>query len=218
MARQRVLLCGFEPFGGEQVNPSHVLLRELGGERISGHRIEPLCLPVNFTRAGALLCDAIDACRPQVVLCVGQAGGRSRLSFERVAINLIDARIADDEGLQPTDCPVVMGGPAAYFSSLPVKRMQAACHAAGVPAELSFSAGSYVCNAVFYQLMHHIRTVPAENCRAGFVHVPWLPEQAIHHVQSASMSLDLLCKGIGIAIESALLHTEDGSIIGGNEH
>lgn len=218
MPRRRILLTGFEPFGGETVNPSQWLLRELGGERIAGHRVEPLCLPVEFARAGELLCDAVDGLRPALVLCVGQAGGRSRLSFERVAINLIDARIADNAGQQPIDSPVVAAGPSAYFTSLPVKRMRAACQSAGVPAELSFSAGSYVCNAVFYMLMHHLRCSPALSCRGGFMHVPWLPEQAIHHSNAACLSIDLQAKGTALAMEAALLHADELTVSSGVEH
>ena len=218
MRRPVVLLTGFEPFGGESVNPSQALLTELGGERVAKHRIEPLCLPVNFQRAGSLLCDAIDALQPSIVLCLGQAGGRSRLSFERVAINLIDARIGDDVGDQPVDVPVIDDAPTAYFSNLPLKRMRSTCEAVGIPAELSLSAGSYVCNAVFFQLMHHLRHPDHHACRGGFVHLPWLPEQALRYPHAASMTIELMAKGIGLAIETALLHKVDNAQPGGTEH
>ncbi|MEZ5454600.1 MAG: pyroglutamyl-peptidase I [Lysobacteraceae bacterium] len=218
MRRAVVLLTGFEPFGGESVNPSQALLTELGGERIAKHRVEPLCLPVNFQRAGGLLCDAIDALQPQIVLCLGQAGGRSRLSFERVAINLIDARIGDDAGDQPVDVPVIDDAPAAYFSDLPLKRMRSTCETVGIPAELSLSAGSYVCNAVFFHLMHQLRHADRAGCRGGFVHLPWLPEQALRYPQAASMCIELMTKGIGLAIETALLHRVDSAEPGGIEH
>ena len=144
-----VLLFGFEPFGGEEINPAQEVVRELAGERIAGHRVVPAELSVTFDGALAALADVIAREKPALVIGIGQAGGRARISLERIAINLIDARIPDNAGAQPIDAPVIDGAPAAYFASLPVKAMLAAMQSAGVPAELSFSAGSYVCNASF---------------------------------------------------------------------
>jgi pyroglutamyl-peptidase len=177
-ALPRVLLTGFDPFNGASVNPSWQAVRALHGKRVMGRRLVAAQLPTEF---GAVL-NRLDALlarwQPELVVCVGQAGGRAALSLERVAINLIDAPIADNAGDQPVDRPVVPGGPAAYFSTLPVKAGCAALRRAGLPAEVSHTAGTFVCNQVFYGLMHRLATQPAlSRVRGGFVHVPWLPEQ-----------------------------------------
>ena len=134
-----ILLFGFEPFGGEEINPAQEVVRELAGERIAGHRVVPAELPVTFDGTMAALVEAIAREQPALVIGIGQADGRARISLERVAINLIDARIPDNAGAQPVDAPVIAGAPAAYFTTLPVKAMLAAMQSAGVPAELSFS-------------------------------------------------------------------------------
>jgi pyroglutamyl-peptidase len=203
-----VLLFGFEPFGGDDVNPAQEVVRELAGERIAGHRVVPAELPVTFDGAVSALAEAIARENPRLVVGIGQAGGRARISLERVAINLIDARIADNAGMQPVDAPVIDGAPSAYFSTLPVKAMLSAMQSAGVPAELSFSAGSYVCNASFFALMHLLAT-RYPDLRGGFIHIPYLPRQAAAHPAAPSMELGTLSKGIGIAIEAALQHRED---------
>jgi pyroglutamyl-peptidase len=210
----RVLLTGFEPFGGETLNPAQELLHELSGERIAGHRVEPLLLPVSFDAAPRLLCQTIDSMSPALVLCLGQAAGRARISIERVAINLADARIDDNLGARPLDAALIEGGPAGYFSTLPVKAMLAALHQHAVPAELSMSAGSFVCNAVFYRLMHHLAP-HLPNTRGGFIHVPLLPQQAVRLAEAPSMSLETLAKGIGIALGTALETQTDLALPGG---
>lgn len=212
-----VLLFGFEPFGGEDINPAQEVVRELAGERIAGHRVVPAELPVTFDGALAALADAIAREKPILVIGIGQAGGRARISLERVAINLIDARIADNVGAQPVDTPVVDGAPSAYFSTLPVKAMLSAMQSAGVPAELSFSAGSYVCNAAFFALMHLLAT-RHRSVRGGFIHIPYLPRQAATHAGVPSMELGTLSKGIGIAIEAALLNDCERNFAAGTEH
>lgn len=212
----RVLLTGFEPFGGEPINPALEVLHELSGERIAGHRVEPATLPVCFDAGPAALLQAIERVRPRLVVCVGQAGGRARLSVERVAVNLADARIADNTGAQPIDRPLIQGAPTAYFSTLPVKALHASLNQHGVPAELSLSAGTYVCNAVFFALMHHLAT-QLPGVRGGFIHIPYLPEQACRHPGAPSMSLATLAKGLGIAIGTALETAEDLVLAGGVE-
>ncbi|MDQ2971755.1 MAG: pyroglutamyl-peptidase I, partial [Pseudomonadota bacterium] len=142
-----ILLTGFTPFAGETINPSWQAARALDGKIIEGHRVVAVELPTTFDGTPALLRRALRSTNPRVAIATGLAGGREGISLERVAINLIDARIPDNAGVQPVDASVIEGAPSAYFSSLPVKAMLAAMQSAGVPAELSFSAGSYVCNA-----------------------------------------------------------------------
>lgn len=211
-----ILLTGFEPFGGESINPSWEVARALHGRGIDGHRVEARLLPVAFGAAITALQAALDELQPAVVLAIGQAGGRGKLSFERVAINLIDARIPDNAGAQPIDTPVLAGAPNAYFASLPVKAMRAACEAAGVEAELSQSAGCYVCNAVFFALMHVLSTRPA--VRGGFLHLPWLPEQVDGHPGEPCLALDAMVGAVEQALLAAVQHADDLGVAGGETH
>ncbi|MFT2018464.1 pyroglutamyl-peptidase I [Streptomyces sp. 796.1] len=173
---QRVLLTGFEPFGGETVNPSWSAVRQAAAQPLPGVEWSTVELPCVFGAAIDALRTAIAATEPDVVLCVGQAGGRPDVTVERLAVNVDDARIPDNAGGQPIDEPVVPGGPAAYFAALPIKACVAAARTAGAPASVSQTAGTFVCNHVFYGLMHLIATErPA--LRGGFVHVPFAPEQ-----------------------------------------
>ncbi|MBS0461087.1 MAG: pyroglutamyl-peptidase I [Proteobacteria bacterium] len=209
-----VLLTGFEPFGGEAVNPAREIVLALAGTTIAGHRVVTAVLPVAFATALHALDAAIAAERPALVIAIGQAGGRAGISIERVAINLIDARIPDNAGAQPIDAPVIAGAPAAYFSTLPVKATLTALHATDIPAELSFSAGSYVCNAVFFALMHVLAT-RHPSVRGGFIHVPYLPQQAAAYPGAPGMALATMTRGIGIAITAALTHARDVRVHGG---
>ncbi|MFB7599331.1 pyroglutamyl-peptidase I [Streptomyces sp. NPDC056160] len=172
----RVLVTGFAPFGGESVNPSWQAARLLAAEPPAGLTVTAAELPCVFATCLDALRDAVRAAAPELVLCLGQAGGRAAVTVERVAINIDDARIPDNAGAQPVDEPVVPGGPAAYFSSLPVKACVAAVRGAGVPAAVSHTAGTFVCNHVAYGLGHLIAT-EFPHVRGGFVHVPWAPEQ-----------------------------------------
>lgn len=203
-----VLLTGFDPFGGETVNPSWEAVRLLHGETIAGHRIETAMLPTAFVRGASALLDALDRYRPVLTLCVGQAGGRSHLSLERVAINTIDARIADNDGARPIDIPCVAGAPAAYFSTLPIKAMRAALDAAHIPVEVSNTAGTFVCNHVFYVLMHALAS-DGGRARGGFVHVPYLEEQAKRHGSTAFMPIETMTAGLRIATATALRTERD---------
>lgn len=213
-----VLLTGFDPFGGDAVNPSWFAVERLRGEILAGHRIETAQLPTAFERAPRALRAAIRRHRPALVLCIGQAGGRSAISFERVAINVIDARIPDNDGAQPVDAPVAKGGPAAYFSTLPIKSLRAALLSAGIPAEISQTAGTFVCNQVFYALMRSLARLPAPRPRGGFVHVPFVPEQAGGRREVPSMPLDTMVAGLRIAIETALRTKRDLRVGGGATH
>ena len=173
----RILITGFEPFGGQSINPSWEVARALDGLQGLPAQVCAVQLPCVFAQAARVLTRALDDFRPDVVLALGQAEGRSDISVERVAINVMDARIADNAGAQPIDQPVVAGGPAAYFSTLPIKHLVARMRAAGFPASVSQTAGTFVCNQVFYALQH---ALAGRGVRSGFVHVPLLPEQAAH--------------------------------------
>ena len=209
-----VLLTGFEPFGGERINPAQEIVRALDGEIIAAHRVVGAILPVAFAATLPMLEDLLDSHRPTLVLALGQAGGRSEISLERVAINLIDARIADNDGLQPIDEEVIANAPGAYFSTLPVKAIEARLRGLGIPAAPSLSAGSFVCNQVFYGLAHLLATRhPA--ARGGFVHVPWLPEQAARRGGQPSMALATMIDGVRAAIECAIATPRDLHVVGG---
>ncbi len=205
-----VLITGFEPFGGETVNPSWQVAEALHGERIGGAALRALRLPCVFDDALAVLREALHAEPPVLVLALGQAGGRCELSVERVAINVDDARIADNAGAQPVDRPVVAGGPAAYFSTLPIKAIVAALRSAGLPAAVSQSAGTFVCNHVFYGLMHALATTPAlAHTRGGFVHLPLLPEQAARQPGQPCLPLETQVRGMHVAVAAALANVHD---------
>jgi pyroglutamyl-peptidase len=204
-----VLLTGFDPFGGETINPSWQAVHALHRRRIAGHRLVAARLPTEFGASLVRLHELLQLNRPALVICVGQAGGRSALSLERVAINVDDARIPDNAGAQPVDQPVVPNGPPAYFSTLPIKAMLQALQDGGITAEVSQSAGTFVCNHVFYGLMHALATRRGLRAtRGGFVHVPYLPEQA-QGEGIPSMPLGAMVNGIAIAVSAALRHKTD---------
>jgi len=180
-------------------------VQPLHGRQVAGHRVVAALLPTVFSQAPAALRAHIVRHQPRLVICVGQAGGRSAISLERIAINIDDARIADNAGRQPIDSPVVPGGPAAHFSTLPIKAMRAALLDAGITAEVSQTAGTFVCNHVFYALMHALATEPAfASTRGGFIHVPWLPQQG-----NPSMPLADLARGLRLALQVALTTDTD---------
>lgn len=210
-----VLLTGFEPFGGESVNPSWQVAEALHGQTVAGATVSSLCLPCVFDRSRALLEAALDAHRPRVVLALGLAASRSEISVERVAINVDDARIADNAGARPVDVPVVAGAPAAYFATLPIKAIVAALVQAGLPAAVSQSAGTYVCNHVFYGLLHALRGSPA--VRAGFIHLPLLTAQAVGRGGAGGLALEAMVHGVRVALGIALTAAADLRTSGGRE-
>jgi pyroglutamyl-peptidase len=212
-----VLLTGFEPFAGESVNPSAEIARQLHGETVAGARVHASILPVTYANAPGSLAGALDSVQPDLVIALGQAGGRAALSLERVAINLADARIPDNAGAQPAGEAILHGAATAHFSNLPLKAMQARLETLGIPARLSLSAGSFVCNQVFFVLMHDIATRHPHR-RGGFIHVPWLPEQATRHPGDASMALDTMVAGVRAALECALVTPHDLGRAGGATH
>lgn len=207
-----VLLTGFDAFGGDTVNPSwlaaQALHDEVIGEGMLGHRVVAAQLPTTFADSGQVLVKLLRQHKPALVVCVGLAGGRSALSLERVAINVNDARIADNAGAQPVDVPVVKAGPPAYFSSLPIKAILQSLTASGVAAEVSQTAGTFVCNHVFYLLMHALEKqrslAKVRKTKGGFVHVPYLPGQGM-----PCMPLEEIVRGLRLALRCALTTEKD---------
>lgn len=203
----RVLLTGFDAFGGETVNPSWLAVQSQHGRNVAGHEIVAARLPTVFDASRLELGRLMQVHQPVLVICVGQAGGRAAVSLERVAINVNDARIADNANAQPVDTPVVAGAPDAYFSTLPIKAMLQALQRADIPAEVSQTAGTFVCNHVFYGLMHQLAIQPAlQQTRGGFIHVPYLAGQG-----EPSMALEDLSRGLRVAIQTALTTQTDAA-------
>ena len=211
----KILLTGFEPFGGEMVNPSWEVASALDGEVIGGATVVAVQLPCVFAAALPALHAALASHQPHWVLALGLAGSRSAISVERVAVNLADARIPDNAGAQPVDMSVIAGGPAAYFTGLPAKAIVAGLQQAGHLAELSHTAGSYVCNQVFYGLMHALSLGAGSGVRGGFIHLPPLPEQADCHLQSRPMALDEQVAALRLAVELVVADTPELSVVGG---
>lgn len=211
-----VLITGFEPFGGEQINPSWEVVSRLDNAIICGCRVVARQLPCVFGESLSVLNAAIDALSPALVLAVGQAGGRSDITVERVAINVDDARIADNKGQQPVDMPIVIDGPAACFSTLPIKAMVSAMREAGVPASVSQTAGTFVCNHVMYGLLHKLSGL--SEVKGGFIHIPYLPQQAAAHPGAPSMAAETVRQALEIAIETALQVEKDLVVTGGATH
>jgi pyroglutamyl-peptidase len=217
MTQPIILLTGFEPFEQEPINPSWEAARALDGWQCEGARVAARQLPCIFGTALEVLDALLAELKPVLVLCVGQAGGRSQLSLERVAINVDDARIADNAGRQPIDQPIYGDGPAAYFSTLPIKGMVKAMRTAGTPAEVSQTAGTFVCNHVFYGLMHSLGQY-TPTVRGGFMHIPYIPSQAARHPGQPSLALDTVIDGLRAALQSAMILQKDVIEGGGQLH
>lgn len=204
-ARAPVLITGFDAFGGDAVNPSWLVAERLGESAILERPVVAAQLPTQFDVSLQRLRALLAAHRPALVICLGYAANRSALSLERVAINVNDARIPDNAGWQPIDTPVVAGAPAAYFTRLPIKAMRAAIQEAGIAVEVSQTAGTFVCNHVFFGLMHALATQPGLGAvRGGFIHVPPLSGQA-----NGGMALDPMAEGLRIGIRMALSVAHD---------
>lgn len=196
MSQLNLLITGFDPFGGESVNPAWEAVKALPNQ-IGICRIHKLQIPTVFGLAAQRVLDAAKTIDPHVILCIGQAGGRSAITPERIAINVRDARIPDNRGNQPRGERIVPDGPAAYFATVDVTALAAAMEKAGVSATVSNSAGAFVCNDTLYSLLHHYDKT---DTKVGFIHVPWLPEQAKEG--SASMPLPEIVRGLHAAIAS----------------
>ncbi len=203
----KLLLTAFDPFGGESINPAQEAVK-LVPDRIGEVNVVKLVVPTVFRRSVGVVADAIARERPDAVLCIGQAGGRYGFTPERVAINMDDATIPDNEGNQPTDVPIEPNGPSAYFSTLPIKAMVGAMRAAGLPASVSNTAGTFVCNHLLYGVLHFLQQNGLRT-PAGFLHVPYTTAQAAAHPTPVpSMSTETIAQGIGVAIGvvAATLH------------
>ena len=206
MSKTRILVSGFEPFGGESSNSSMVALESLCALDIKAVELHGVLLPVVRESADEQLLAAIDALTPVHVLMFGEAGGRAQITPERVAINVDDYRLADNAGHQPRGEPVVVDGPVGYFSTLPNNAMVSGLLRAGLPAHVSDSAGTYLCNRIFYRAMHHIERYQP-HIRAGFIHLPYLHEQVLDKpVDTPSLSSRVLVEAAERMIEVVIAH------------
>ena len=214
--KQKVLLTGFEPFGGEKVNPSWEAVKQLHGEVIDDVTLVAEQIPTLFGKSVAVLEQLIQQHNPDVVICVGQAGGRLHITPERVAINMNDARIPDNQGNQPIDEPIADKGPVAYWSTIPIKRIVENMKESNIPSSVSHTAGTFVCNHIFYGLMDYI-TRTSSSIRGGFIHIPFIPEQTINK-EAPSLSLETIVKGVKIAAVTAAKYESDIHTVGGTTH
>ncbi|MBM6614551.1 pyroglutamyl-peptidase I [Desemzia sp. RIT804] len=214
----KILVTGFDPFGGEKINPALEAVKGLA-DTIKGAEIKKLEIPTVFGKSAEVVKKAIEEFQPDYVLNIGQAGGRFAISPERVAINVDDARIADNEGNQPIDAPIKEDGDAAYFTQLPVKAMVTAIKNAGIPGAVSNTAGTFVCNHIMYQVQYMIHTNFPE-IKGGFIHVPYIPEQVVDKAGQPAMSLSDMTKGLTAAIEAVVEFDgkEDLKQVGGAIH
>ena len=197
---KKLLITGFEPFGGEEINPSWEAVSRLPDE-IGGYALTKQLIPVVFGKSAECVIKAASELAPDVILCIGQAGGRNAITPELVGINLRNGSIPDNDGYKPCDEPCIPDGACAYFSSLPVRKMAEAIKSAGIPSQVSYSAGTYVCNDVIYTLLAHFE---GSGTRVGFIHIPYSKDQK----KEPSMALDQIIRGLTIAIE-----TMDGTSI-----
>ena len=213
----KILVTGFDPFGGEKVNPALEAVKSLPSE-IHGAEIHWVEIPTVFYKAADVLETAIVRFQPDAVLCIGQAGGRASLTPERVAINQDDARIPDNDGNQPIDTPIRLDGEAAYFSTLPIKAMVQAIKEVGLPATVSNTAGTFVCNHLMYQALY-LADKKFPNMRAGFMHIPYMTEQVVNKPNTASMNLTDIVRGIEAAIGAIVDYKDkDIKLVGGTTH
>ena len=213
----KILVTGFDPFGGEKVNPALEAVKSLPSV-IHGAEIRWVEIPTVFYQSAEVLETEIVRYQPDVVLCIGQAGGRASLTPERVAINQDDARIPDNQGNQPIDTPIRLDGQAAYFSTLPIKAMVQAIKEEGLPATVSNTAGTFVCNHLMYQALY-LADKKFPNMRAGFMHIPYMTEQVINKPNTASMNLTDIVRGIEAAIGAIVDYKDkDIKLVGGTTH
>ena len=209
----KVLITGFDPFGGEKINPAWEAVKGIK-DIIEGAKIIKLEIPTVFNKSIEKVKEAMELEKPDIVLCIGQAGGRYDITIERVAINVDDARIEDNEGNQPIDIPVFEDGENAYFSNLPIKAMVEEIRGQGIPASISNSAGTFVCNHIMYGVLYHINKT-YKNMRGGFIHVPFINEQVLDKKNQPYMPVEHISKAIEAAIKAAVINNEDIKKSGG---
>lgn len=212
----KVLVTGFDPFGGEPINPAWEAVKAMK-DTIAGAEIVKMQLPTVVGKSIEKIHQKMKELQPDLVISVGQAGGRFGVTPERVAINVTDARIPDNEGNQPIDEPIFPDGPAAYFSNLPVKAMVQAIKDAGYPSVLSNSAGTYICNHVMYGILYYIEK-EFPNVRGGFIHVPYAPSQVVNKPSTPSMALADITASLEAAVAAAISSKEDIRAVGGEIH
>ena len=213
----KILVTGFDPFGGEKINPALETIKRLP-DAVLGARIIKLEIPTVVGKSLAKIQEAVEKENPDVVLSIGQAGGRSEITVERVGINIDDCRIPDNEGNQPIDEPIVNGGPSAYFVTVPIKAIVEKIKANKIPASISNTAGTFICNHVCYGVAHlaAARTAVGKPMKSGFIHIPFLPEQVIGKpALTPSMSLGTIVSGITHALEAIVEHDSDIKVSGG---
>lgn len=213
----KVLITGFDPFGGEKVNPAFEAVKLLP-DTIAGAEIIKLEIPTVFSQSGPAVEAGIKEHQPDVVINVGQAGGRSCVTIEKVAVNLAEARIPDNAGEQPMNEPLQAEGEPAYFATIPVKAIVQNVRSHGIPCHISYTAGTYVCNCVMYNVLHMAAT-KYPGIRAGFIHVPFAAEQVVEKPNGTPfMSLEMIAKSLEYAVEACVNNTEDINEIMGTTH
>ena len=204
----KILVTGFDPFGGEAINPAFEAVKLLPNT-IAGAEVVKIEIPTVYGKSGKAVEEGIKQYKPDAVLCVGQAGGRSTMTVEKVAINLAEARIKDNEGNQPIDEPLQIDGERAYFATIPVKAMVNNIRKHGIPANISYTAGTFVCNDVMYNLLYMLDKKYPE-IKGGFVHVPFALEQVVSRAEgTASMSIEIIAKALEYAIEAIVTNEEE---------
>lgn len=211
----KILITGFDPFGGEKINPAWEAVNALPDE-VDGVEVIKVQIPTVFKKSAQKLFETIDAVKPDAVICVGQAGGRFDFNVERIAINVDDARIPDNEGKQPIDVKIFEDGENAYFASLPIKAMVEEAKKAGVPASVSNTAGTFVCNHIMYSLLYYINKNKL-NIRGGFIHVPYISQQVIGKKNTPYMELTTATKGWEASIRAIKNNLVDVKVTGGKE-
>lgn len=214
----KILVTGFDPFGGEKINPAWEAVKQLP-TNINGNEIKLVQIPTVFEKSAIVMKEAVEQFKPDAILCIGQAGGRVDITPERVAINIDDARIPDNVGNQPIDTVIKTDGAPAYFTTLPIKAMVTAMKEQGVPSSVSNSAGTFVCNHIMYQALYYASQSTAD-IKAGFIHVPFIPEQVVNKPNQPSMAIETIIKGLTICLETIIAYEnqEDLKVVGGKTH
>ena len=200
---KKVLITGFEPFGGELINPSYEAIKNINRSHLNCE-LFILEVPTEFYTSSKLLIESIHNIEPDVVILVGQAGGRKEISIERIAINIDDSNIPDNRGIKPIDNQISIFGESAYFSTLPIKKILDSLKKEFIPAGISNSAGTYVCNHLMYSVLHELKDRNLDHVQAGFIHVPYIPEQIYNKQNLFSLDLDIITKALEIIIQTTL--------------